>query len=305
MITRALRSCAGTLTASRAILVGAAALVIVPFSAGTALAGTGGQVDVDTPVIVVQPSTTQAGTAMTPAVEVHVTEPHGTKPDPDFNGQVTLTYAVNPDGAPEPTGNVAQATHGVATFPDLTFSQVGFGFKLIASIPHEVNAQPSAAFDIVTQLVTCQPGLPCQSGTVSSDGTSGSSVAAPGTTTGFLAATAGGFPALSCTTLGGVLTFSASSEQLITIKFSGSVKPPKHRPRPWPSVCWGAPDPFVTVDGTTSVFNPANGDYEGLLPSCGPRELVQPPCVLWSGFGFGHSLSARVLAPAGDPHITF
>jgi hypothetical protein len=303
MITRAFRYCAGTLTASRAILVGAIALVIVPFSAGAAFAR---HVDVDTPVIVVQPSTTQAGTAMTPTVVVHVTEPHGTKPDPDFNGMVTLAYAVNPDGAPEPTGNVAKATHGVATFPDLTFSAVGFGFKLIASIPHEVNAQPSDAFDIVGQLITCQPGVPCQSGTVSSDGTSGSSVAAPGTTTGFLDATGGGFPALSCTTVGGVLTFSASSEQLISIRFAGSAKPPKHRPRPWPSICWGAPAPFVTANGTTSVFNPVNGDYEGLLPSCGViLKRRPPPCVLWSGFGFGHSLHARVLAPAGDPHITF
>jgi hypothetical protein len=306
MITRALRFCGGTLTASRAILVGAVALVIVPFSAGAAFAS---HVDVDTPEIVVQPSTTQAGTAMTPTVQVDVTEPHGTKPDPDFNGQVTLTYAVNPDGAPEPTGNVAKARHGVARFPGLTFSAVGFGFKLIASIPHEVNAQPSDAFDIVSQLVTCQPGLPCQSGTVSSDGTSGSSVAAPGLTTGFLAATGGGFPALSCTMVGGVLTFSASSEQVISIRFASPAKPPKHRPRPWPSVCWGAPGPFVTADGTTSVFNPVNGDYEGLLPSCGLHLLGwtgrPPPCVLWSGFGFGHHLAARVLAPAGDPHITF
>lgn len=304
MITRALGFCAGRLAASRAILGGAAAaLAVVLLGSGTAFAS--GQVDLDKPVIVVQPSITQAGTAMTPTVVVDVTEPHGTKPDPDFNGLVTLTYAVNPDGAPEPTGNVARATHGVATFPDLTFSAVGFGFKLIASIPHEVDAQPSAAFDIVTQLVSCPAGQTCQSGTVSSDGTSGSSVAFPGTSTGFLAATAGGFPALSCTTIGGVLTFSASTEQLITIEFSGAGKPPKHRPRPWPSVCWGAPNPFTTANGTTSVFNPANGDYEGLLPSCGPLRLVPPPCVVWSGYGFGRKLIAYVLAPAGDPHITF
>ena len=303
MNTRALRFCAGTLTASRGILVGAAALMIVPFSAGTA--GAGVAADVDTPVIVVQPSITQAGTAMTPTVQVYVTEPNGSKPDPDFNGLVTLTYAANPDGAPEPTGNVARATRGVATFPDLTFSAVGFNFTLIASIAHEVKAKPSAAFDIVTQLVSCPAGQSCQSETVSNAGTSGSSVAAAGATTGFLAATAGGFPALSCTMVGGVLTFSASTEQVISISFSGSVKPPKHRPRPWPSVCWGAPGPFVTADGTTSVFNPANGDYEGLLPSCGSRRQVQPPCVLWSGYGFGRRLAARVLAPAGDPHITF
>jgi hypothetical protein len=308
MITRALRFCAGGVTVARAILAGAAAtLAVVPLAASPAQAGViwSGKADVDTPVIVVQPSITQAAAAMTPTVKVYVAEPHTTKPDPDFNGLVTLNYAINPNGAPEPTGNVARATRGVATFPDLSFSAVGFGFELIASIPHEVNAQPSTAFDIVTQYVTCQAGQSCQSGTVRSGNTSGSSVAAAGSSAGFLAATAGGFPALSCTTVGGVLTFSASNPQTITIKNPGPVKPPKHRPRPWPSVCRGAPQTFTTASGKLAELNPANGDYEGLLPSCGPREQVKPPCVLWSGFGFGHSLAARVLAPAGDPHITF
>ena len=321
MITRALGFCAGRLTASKAILGGvAAALAIVSLASGPAHAGviwSGDRAGVapnwdrDTPVIVVQPSITQAGTAMTPTVEVYVTEPHGTKPDPDFNGLVTLTYAVNPNGAPEPTGNVAKATHGVATFPDLTFSAVGFGFELVASIPHEVNAQPSSAFDIVTQLVTCQAGQSCQSGTVTSSGTSGSSVAAAGTSTGFLAATAGGFPNLSCTTLGGVLTFSSSQSQTITIQYSGSQGGgrklgPRHWHRRWPSVCWGAPSPFITRNGTTSVFNPANGDYEGLLPFCGPFwKHNPPPCVLWEAPNWHGGLIARVLAPAGDPHITF
>jgi hypothetical protein len=248
---------------------------------------------------------------MAPTVKVYVTEPHRTGPDRDFNGLVTLSYAVNPNGAPEPTGNVAKGTRGVATFPHLTFSKVGFGFTLIASIPHGINAQPSAAFDIVTQLVSCPAGQSCQSSTVSSGGTSGSSVASAGTSAGFLAATAGGFPDLSCTTLGGVLTFSASQPQKITIEYSASQTGrrklgPGHWLWPLPGVCWGAPAPFVTRDGTTSVFNPANGDYEGLLPFC--VLLLKhnpPPCVLWEVPDGDGGLIARVLAPAGDPHITF
>lgn len=305
MITRALRSCAGRSTVSRVILAGAASgLAVVAPAASPAQAGVTWNLDHDATVIVVQPAITQAGQAMAPAVEVYVTEPNRSTPDPDFNGTVTLTYATNPDHAPEPQHNVARASHGVATFPALTFTAVGFGFTLKASIPGQASA-PSSAFDIVTQLVRCQAGQSCHSGTVSSGGTSGSSLAAAGSSAGFLAATSGGFPSLSCTAVGGVLTFSATSQQVITLENPGPVKPPKHRPRPWPSVCWGAPAPFVTAGGTTSVFNPANGDYEGLLPSCGPREQVQPPCVLWNGFGFGHKLAARVLAPAGDPHITF
>jgi hypothetical protein len=311
IITRALRVRGGGLTARRTALGAAlAALLIVPLGSAAALAGARADVDNDTPVIVVQPSTTQAGRVMTPVVKVYVTEPHGKRPDPDFDGRVRLTYAVNRVGAPEPAGNVARASHGVATFPRLTFSAVGFGFKLIASIKHEVNARPSAAFDIVTQLVHCPAGQSCKSEKVTAKGTSGSSVASSGSSSGFLAATAGGFPALSCTTRGGVLTFSASRAQLITITFPAKGRKGHHHlPRPWPHVCWGAPTPFVTVHGTTSKFNPANGDYEGVLPACGKHgkhgRKNKPPCELWRGFGFGHHLIARVLAPAGDPHITF
>lgn len=310
MIMRALRPCAGRLTGPwAAVLSGVAiALAIVPLGGGPALAGvTAGSSDTDLPVIVVQPSITQAGTAMRPTVTADVVEPRTRRLDPDFNGLVTLTYAVNPDGAPEPTGNVAKAAHGVATFPHLTFSAVGFGFTLAASIRHGTSA-PSSAFDIVTQLITCPAGQSCQSGTVSSDGTSGSSVALPGPSAGFLAATAGGFPDLSCTRLGGMLTFSSSRPQKITIAYSS-----EQRERPTggplhsllPGVCWGAPSPFVTRNGTTSVFNPANGDYEGRLPFC--TVLLKhnpPPCVLSEVPGLDGPI-ARVLAPAGDPHITF
>jgi hypothetical protein len=266
----------------------------------------------DTPVIAVQPSTAQAGAAMAPAVVVHVIERHDGPVDSDYNGPVTLSYAVNPVGAPVPRNNVVTASHGVASFTRLTFGTVGFGFRLAASIPGAISP-PSAAFNIVTQIVRCQPGVSCRSRTVTAQGTSGSSVTAPGSAPGFLTATAGGFPRLSCTTTGGVLTFFSNRAQTITIQ--GKSPDPAARNGGGrdhsASVCWGAAKPFATRGGGTSKFNPANGDYEGLLPACSEGDSHDrdrghaPPCVLQRDSDWGRGLSARVLAPPGDPHITF
>ena len=96
---------------------------------------------------------------------------------------------------------------GVATFPALTFSAVGFGFELQASAGGATSS-PSEPFDIVDQLLHCQPGQACQSETVSSQGTSGSAVASQAPTSDVLTATGGGFPDLSCTSIGGIVSFT-------------------------------------------------------------------------------------------------
>jgi hypothetical protein len=276
--------------------IGAAALIV--FGAGPALAGQ--QPCQLTPVIVVQPTTTQVGTAVTPPVKVAVEKSDG-KPDWGYNGWVTLSYKVNPVGAAEPTGRVVRASHGVAKFPALTFSSVGFGFELVASIPGATSL-PSQPFDIVGQLIHCQAGQPCQSGTVTAGGTSGTARAGAAASSGTLTATGGGFPALSCTSAGGVLTFSASRAQVITVSRTFTKA---YGAGHWRSVniCWGAPVPFATKGGRTSAFNPANGEYEGLLPACGwhrPAPCVKAQYRTWSG-----KVVAIVLAPAGDPRITF
>lgn len=275
-------------------LSGAAALLLA--GAGPALATT--QHCQLTPVIVVQPTTTQVNTAVTPPVVVDIDNYQG-KVDWGYNGWVTLSYAVNPVGAAEPSGNVVRAWHGVATFSHLTFGSVGFGFELAASIPG-ATSKPSQAFDIVGQLVQCQAGQPCQSGAVSADGTSGVARSAAAADSGVLTATGGGFPRLSCTSFGGVLSFSSSRAQTITITLAKSVA--GHRGLWAFNVCWGAPAPFVTKSGHLSAFNAANGEYEGLLPAC---HCHRAPCVLsrhrtWSG-----DVVITVLAPAQDPHITF
>ncbi|WP_157635562.1 hypothetical protein [Nostocoides japonicum] len=269
----------------------AAALVLIP---GTAAMASSCR---DSVSIVAQPTTTQRDTAMTPAVVVQVEDRRG-HVDTRFNGSVTLGYAEDPGGAPPPANNTVRAVRGVATFPALTFSSVGFGFALTASIQGATSA-PSQAFDIVDQLVLCSAGQTCSTGVVASDGTSGSAVGAASSSSGVLLATGGGFPALSCTTRGGVLTFTSDRALRITVSIPATGG---HRGPGPVDVCWGDDDPFVTASGAPAAFNPANGDYEGLLPGC--RPCPTQPCVLSRNRGH-HEDTAVVYAPAGDPHITF
>jgi hypothetical protein len=269
-------------------------------SASGALAATAGDTDIAT--IVVQPKTTQVNEAMMPAVVVDVEEPNGAI-DPDYNGPVTLSYAVNKIGAPEPANNVATAVQGVAEFPRLTFGAVGFGFALQASIPGATSA-PSAPFDIVDQLLRCRPGRSCQSETVRSAGTSAYATAAPAPSSDLLAATGGGFPRLSCTSIGGVVSFSVPHRpKVITVMLAKRLVLQVH-PRGARSfnICWGSPAPFITKNGTTSAFNPANNEFEGLLPDCG--RLGPQPCILQRHRDRADQEVITVAAPPGDPHIT-
>ncbi|HEY6297223.1 MAG TPA: hypothetical protein VIX15_16315 [Streptosporangiaceae bacterium] len=305
-------------------------LTIGAFAAAPAQAGGGGGDEGQLiPVFIVGPTTTQVNTAVTPTVEVKVEHGNGQQ-DWDYNGPVVLKYAVNRLGAPLPTGNEVNADDGIAKFPALTFSTVGFGFELEAVIPGQPEGQqqpwpwpsggpgwagwvpgqgpetsvPSAPFDIVGQLMQCAAEETCQSQTVSSDGTSGSSVANT-QASGTLSATGGGFPSLSCTRAGGVVSFFSNLPQ--TIKVTGSLG--KH---PWSwwfwhkksvSVCFGSTQPFTTKSGAPAVFNTANGDYEGLLPFCGAYRPA--PCVSSVRFGPWGSVTSTIQAPAGDPHMTY
>jgi hypothetical protein len=278
-------------------------------------------------VFKVSPTTTQVNEAVTPTVVVKVENADG-QVDWDYNGWVVLQYAVNRLGAPLPTGNEVNAVHGTATFPQLTFSAVGFGFELTAEIPGQSEeppsspwqwqpqwswipgfgdemSQPSAPFDIVGQLLHCgQTEGPCRSETVSSGPTSAFSTAP--NEVGTLTATGGGFPALSCTRAGGVVSFFSNLPQTIKVTFTGPLGKHPWSWWSWPkksvSVCFGSTQPFTTKSGAPAVFNTANGDYEGLLPFCGAYRPA--PCIS-SVRSWGRSIQVTIQAPAGDPHITF
>jgi len=317
--------------AGLAVSGAAVVLTIGAFGAGPALAGGGGngwgggggggnwgQQGPLIPVFVVQPTTTVVNTAVSTVV-VKV-EHAGGQLDWNYDGPVFLKYAVNQLGAPEPTGDVTRAWHGVARFSDLTFGAVGFGFELSAVIPQQPEgpwfpgsssgsgwgwnwgwqpsfggfSPPSAPFDIVDQILQCQSYGTCQTNPVSSDGTSGYATASGGQ----LIATGGGFPDLSCGTVGGVLTFSSTEGQTITTTLPGYLA--GHRPLWSYNICWGASEPFTTKWGGQSQFNTANNEYEGLLPSCRPWRPA--PCVQSRSrtWPWG-AVTITILAPAGDP----
>jgi hypothetical protein len=285
------------------------ALIVAPAAVTVAglLPGAAAQASsCDSVVITVQPTTTQVSIAMAPAVTVAVEQPGG-KVDHSYNGPVSLSYAVNKAGAPVPAGAVVYAVKGVATFSQLTFGAVGFGFELKASISGAASAA-SAPFDIVGQLVQCSAGKSCQSKTVSSDGTSGSVTAAAAPSSDQLTATGGGFPSLSCTSHGGVVSFSVQDRaKVITVSLNKSqaqqAKEAKGKGASQYGICFGSPVPFVTASGKTAAFNSANSEYEGLLPACSGNGTS--PCVKKQTRDCAGNVTTVIAAPAGDPHITY
>src|SRR5207245_1657340 len=80
----------------------------------------------------VQPSTTTAGTAITPAVEVTAQDGNGNTAT-GFTGNITVAIGTNPSsGTLTGTLNHA-AVNGVATFSGLSIDKVGTGYTLTAT----------------------------------------------------------------------------------------------------------------------------------------------------------------------------
>ena len=266
----------------------------------TAHAGT----DPDTVIITVQPTTTAVNAVMTPAVVVNVDKSPGVV-DPAFHGTVTLTYAANanPSNVPPPSGATVTAVKGVATFSDLTFSKVGGNIQLIAVSNVGTTSPASAPFDIAGQTTPCPAGLSCQSGTVSSAGTSGSAVAAAGATSDVLAATGGGFPVLSCGRFGGVVSFSDQNRSLvITVTLDKAiVQLANPNGASDFNICWGSTKQFATLNGVP--LTQANNEFEGLLPDCVTNGPV--PCVAHRNKDNAGDEVITIDAPAGDPRIIY
>jgi hypothetical protein len=291
-------------------LSGRLALLAVPLTvAGLVLPGTAAWATScsETVAITVQPTTTQVNTAVTPPVVVQVDQSNG-KVDQSYNGSVTLTYAVNPDSAPEPSGATVRAVKGVATFSALKFSAVGFGFELQASISG-ATSPASAPFDVVSELVHCSPGQTCQSGTVSSDGTSATVDAASAGTSDVLTATGGGFPQLSCGKYGGVISFSVTNRSAVVTATldkapaQSAGQGDQGKSSSQYNICWGAPTPFTTSSGKTATFNAANNEYEGLLPDCSTKDPA--PCIKKQTTDCNGPVVTTIDAPLGDPRLDY
>src|SRR5205823_957013 len=103
----------------------------------------------------VQPSTTVAGVAISPAVQVTALDAAG-NPVPSFTGSVTVALGTNPGGSTLGGTTTLAAVNGVASFATLTLDKTGTGYALTATATG-LNPATSSAFSITpgaaTQLV--------------------------------------------------------------------------------------------------------------------------------------------------------
>src|SRR5437870_82395 len=102
---------------------------------------------------VVQPSTSTAGAATRPAVEVTAQDAGGNTAS-GFTGNITVAIETNPSSGTLAGTLTHAAVSGVATFPGLSIDKVGTGYTLTAT---GAGSTTSAAFNITagsaTQLV--------------------------------------------------------------------------------------------------------------------------------------------------------
>ncbi len=100
----------------------------------------------------VQPSRTQAGIAMTPALEVTAFDADGNVVT-SFAGIVTVALGQNPGGGTLSGTLEVAAVAGVATFADLAIDRTGDGYTLMASSTH-LNGTASNPFAITPAPAT-------------------------------------------------------------------------------------------------------------------------------------------------------
>jgi hypothetical protein len=111
-------------------------------------------------VFTVQPATTTAGNAISPAVRVTAQDALGNTAT-GFAGTVAMAFATNPPGGILSGTIAVAAVNGVATFSNLRIDQAGTGYSLRAT-SNGLTQATSSTFDInagsATQLVfTVQP----------------------------------------------------------------------------------------------------------------------------------------------------
>src|SRR5207247_2506218 len=97
-------------------------------------------------VFSVQPVTTAAGAAITPAVQVTARDALENTAT-GFTGNVTVTLAANPTGGTFSGTAAVAAASGIATFTNLSINKAGSGYTLAASATG-VSGATSAAFDV-------------------------------------------------------------------------------------------------------------------------------------------------------------
>src|SRR5205823_5387956 len=93
------------------------------------------------------PSTTPAGAAITPAVQVTAQDAQGNTAS-GFTGNVTVANGTNPGTVTQGGTRTHAAEDGVATFANLSIDKVGTGYTLTAT---GAGTATSAAFNITAR----------------------------------------------------------------------------------------------------------------------------------------------------------
>jgi len=230
--------------------------------------------------------TTKPGSTGTP-VSVEVLDGNGS-PLTTSTAPVTMAIGTNAGSGTLSGTTTVDASSGVASFPDLSINQIGFGYTLQATSPG-ISPATSAGFDIWPVMQGCS-GAPC-SGSSSSKTTTGTVTTSSASSGEFLAVGLGGVT-YSCGSsyqpLSDPLSFdvlSASGTADPTAQFTGVLQISKtvvqssgHPGASSWQICYASQQPFAAVTGTTGTATIGGITYyTGLLPDCSGKQ--QAPCV--------------------------
>jgi hypothetical protein len=105
----------------------------------------------------VQPSNTETGTSITPAVRVTARDAYGNTAT-SFGGSMTMAIASNPAGGTLSGTRTVTAASGVGTFSDLKIDRAGDGYTLRVSASGQTGAE-SARFDVRRRSLICLLGI--------------------------------------------------------------------------------------------------------------------------------------------------
>ncbi|MHB1584041.1 MAG: beta strand repeat-containing protein, partial [Acidimicrobiales bacterium] len=103
---------------------------------------------------IAQPSTTAAGSAVSPAVTVAVEDANGNVETTDNTTTIALAIGTNPGGGTLTGGAAVTVVNGIATFSGLSIDKAGIGYTLAASSTPTYTAATSAAFTITSGAAT-------------------------------------------------------------------------------------------------------------------------------------------------------
>lgn len=108
-------------------------------------------------VFTVQPSNTQTGTSISPAVKVTAFDAYGNMAT-GFSGSTTMSIGQNPSGGTLSGTKTVTAVNGVATFSDLKIDRAGNGYTLRVNASG-VTGATSAQFNVTQKPLICLLGI--------------------------------------------------------------------------------------------------------------------------------------------------